>query len=239
VVVTAARERVVEGGTIAYTIAVTNSGPTPLTGLLITAPDVAACASTIPSLAPGATVTRSCTHRASKADIPLKSNQVFVTSDQEMAALSNSLNVAVDAARRRPDALIRTGATSFVGDGVINATGQGQKRSARVRTGSKAVFTVRLQNDGNVADRLTLRAAAGTKAFTVVYRRGSSDISRAVVAGTFRTPSLAPGASTDITVVVTPTKRAKKGAVLTRPVTTTSAGDSTRRDVVSFTAVRR
>jgi alpha-tubulin suppressor-like RCC1 family protein len=239
VVVTAARERVVEGGTITYTIAVTNTGPTTLTGVVITAPDIAACASTIPSVAPGATVTRSCARRATKADIPVISNQVLVTTDQGTASLSNSLNVFVDAAVRRPDGLIRVGSTAFVGDDVVNTTASGQKRTARVRPGKRAVFTVRLQNDGNVADRLTLRAAAGTKAFTVVYRRGSTNVTRAVVAGTFRTPSLAPGARTDLTVVVTPTQRAKKGAALTRPITTTSVTDPTRRDVVSFTVVRR
>lgn len=239
VAVTAARGRVVEGGTIAYTVAVTNTGPTTLTGLVVTAPDVASCATTIASLAPGATTTRSCTHRTTKADIPLKSNQVLVTSDQVLAALSSNLNVFVDRAFRRPDGLIRVGSAAFVGDNVLNTTAAGQKRSARVRRTGKAVFTVRVQNDGNVADRLTVKAARGTKAYTVVYRRGTTNITSAVVAGTFRTPTLAPGASTDLTVIVRPTKRATTGTTITRSVTTTSTGDPTRRDVVSFTAVRR
>lgn len=239
VVVTAARGRVVEGGTIAYTVAVTNTGPTTLTGLVIAAPDVASCATTIASLAPGATTTRSCTHRATKADIPLKSNQVLVTSDQVMAALSSNLNVFVDPAFRRPDGLIRAGSAAFVGDGVQNTTAAGQTRTVRVRRTGKATFTVRVQNDGNVADQLSVKAASGTKAFTVVYRRGTTNVTRAVVAGTFRTPTLAPGGSTDLKVVVRPTKLAKKGAAITRSVTTTSTGDSTRRDVVSYKVVRR
>lgn len=239
VVVTAARGRVVEGGTIAYTVAVTNTGPTTLTGLVIAAPDVASCATTIASLAPGATTTRSCTHRATKADIPLKSNQVLVTSDQVMAALSSNLNVFVDPAFRRPDGLIRAGSAAFVGDGVQNTTAAGQTRTVRVRRTGKVTFTVRVQNDGNVADQLSVKAASGTKAFTVVYRRGTTNVTRAVVAGTFRTPTLAPGGSTDLKVVVRPTKLAKKGAAITRSVTTTSTGDSTRRDVVSYKVVRR
>lgn len=140
---------------------------------------------------------------------------------------------------RRPDALIRVGTGTFVGNDVYNTTGAQQKRAAKVRPGRSIRFTVRLQNDGDAPDTLRVSGPKGTRAFRVVYRSGTTIITKQVRAGTWSTGSLAPGATRSIIVTVTPTKRAKKGATVTRKIAVRSSAQPTIRDAVVLTVRRR
>jgi alpha-tubulin suppressor-like RCC1 family protein len=140
---------------------------------------------------------------------------------------------------RRPDAHIRQGTGKFVGNDVYNTTGAKQKHAAKVRPGKSVRFTVRLQNDGDTPDTLRVTGPKGTKAFRVVYRSGSTKITKQVRAGTWSTGSLAPGTSRSITVTVSPTKKAKKGATVTRKITVRSSTQTTLRDAVVLTVRRR
>ncbi len=104
----------------------------------------------------------------------------------------------------------------------------------------KAVrFTWRIQNDGNANGRFVLRGTKGTSAFAVTYKRGKANITAAVRAGTFTTPNLAPGKRTDITVTVTPTKKARTGNVVTATLTRRSAASSNVTHTVRATTTRR
>jgi alpha-tubulin suppressor-like RCC1 family protein len=140
---------------------------------------------------------------------------------------------------RRPDALVRIGAKAFAGNNVYNTTGTNQTRTSTVKKGKKATFTVRAQNDGNTADTLRVRGTKSTKTFTITYRAGTTNITKAVVAGTYRTPSLAPGAHRDITVTIAPTKKATKNKKATASVTVTSSSDATKKDTVKAAATRK
>jgi alpha-tubulin suppressor-like RCC1 family protein len=140
---------------------------------------------------------------------------------------------------RRPDAHIRVRKATFVGNDLYNTTGAQQRRSAKVRPGKSVRFTVRLQNDGDTPDTLRVTGPKGTRAFRVVYRSGTTIITKKVRAGTWSTGSLAPGATRSITVTVTPTRKAKKGATITRAVSVRSSAQPAIRDTVKLTVRRR
>jgi alpha-tubulin suppressor-like RCC1 family protein len=139
----------------------------------------------------------------------------------------------------RPDGMLRGAGEPFVGNGVYNTSGNRQARTAKVRKGKKVTFTVRVQNDGNEPDTFAVRGTTGTKRFTVIYKRGSTNITKKVVKGKYTTPLLPPGVVTDISVTVTPKKSATKGKKVTAKVTVTSRTDTTKKDVVRATVTRR
>jgi hypothetical protein len=139
---------------------------------------------------------------------------------------------------RRPDALVRVGTKAFVGSNVYNTTGKKQTRAATVKKGKKVTFTVRAQNDGNAPDALRVKGTKSTKTFTITYRAGKKNVTKKVVRGTYRTPSLAPGAHRDITVTIAPTKKATKNKKATAKVTVTSTSDTTKKDTVKARATR-
>jgi hypothetical protein len=72
----------------------------------------------------------------------------------------------------------------------------------------------------------------------IKYFRGTTDITAAVVAGTYSTPVLASGAALLITAKVKVTSTAAAGSSVTRLVTITSAADGTKRDAVKFICSR-
>ena len=153
--------------------------------------------------------------------------------------ISADLTERVGVVIRRPDAHIKVGTGTFVGNNVYNTTGAKQKRSAKVRPGKTVRFTVRLQNDGDAPDTLRVTGPTGTRALRIVYQSGTTNITKKVRAGTWSTGSLAPGATRSITVTVSPTKAAEKGATVTRKITVRSSAQPTIRDVVVLTVRRR
>ena len=140
---------------------------------------------------------------------------------------------------RRPDAQLRIGAHgAFIGADVLAATGAGQGWTAAAAPGRTATFTVKLRNAGTDPDRLQVTGRPGVPGFAVRYFNGAADVTNRVVAGTFRTGQLAPGAAAALRVVVTVGANAPAGARTTRLVTAASVADDAAVDGVRFT-VRR
>lgn len=125
----------------------------------------------------------------------------------------------------------------LLGNNIYNATGAGQQ-AIRENAGSAEVegayytFVISIQNDGNRADSFRVKATgAASKAWIVTYARGATNITPAVVAGTFQTPSLAPGATYLIKAKIS----INMGGNITRLVTIRSVADPTKIDAVKFT----
>ena len=152
---------------------------------------------------------------------------------------------ALAAARYQPDGLIRiaTGGvlgyppyTTFhgpwLGNNIYNSTGAHQS-AVYVDSGSTGpsflTFDISIQNDGSAADRFTVKATGARSAWVVTYARGTTNITSAVVAGTYRTPSLAPGATYLIHA-----KIVNQSPSFTRLVTIRSVTSSTKLDAVKF-----
>ena len=156
------------------------------------------------------------------------------------SAASAPVTPVAPAVVRRPDGRIRLGTSgAYVGNNVYNATGSGQSRTGAAKRGKTITFGISIQNDGTSADSFKVRATgSATSRYTLKYLHGSTDITARVVAGTFRTSSLAPGAAYAITVKVTVKSTATAGSKVTRLVTITSVGSTSKKDVVSFIAKR-
>jgi hypothetical protein len=145
------------------------------------------------------------------------------------------------AAVHQPDGRIRLGSGAFVGNNVFNTTGAHQTSSTLmlVPTTSPAylrfTFAISIRNAGSAADRFTVKAnGAASPYYSVTYRHGTTNITAAVVAGAYRTPSLAPGATYLITALVTGNPDAIAGSSVTRLVTIKSNADPTKKDAVKF-----
>ena len=165
-----------------------------------------------------------------------------------MAALF--VTPALAAARYQPDGLIRMATagvlgyppyTTFhgpwLGYHIYNATGAHQS-AVWVSSGSTGpsllTFGISIQNDGSAADRFRVKATGAPSAWVVTYSRGTTNITSAVVAGTYRTPSLAPGATYLISARITLPQSSNLSFSVARLVTIRSVGDPTKIDAVKF-----
>jgi hypothetical protein len=140
---------------------------------------------------------------------------------------------------RRPDGRIRRGSkASFAGNNIYNTTAARQVASGSTHPGGVVSFDLSLQNDAKTADRLRVRADGSARWFNVRYFHVATDITSAVIRGTYRTPKLQPGATHLVTVKVSVRSGAPPGAKLTRLVTTLSLGNPTRGDAVKYFTTR-
>ena len=146
---------------------------------------------------------------------------------------------------RKPDGRIRYAAHGypgrdrptnmpFVGNNVFNATGVRQTASVENYNeldGAYYSFDISIQNDGNRSDRFKVKATGtATSGWKVAYFRGTTNITSAIVAGTFQTSSLAPSATYLIRARIT----VASGGNLTRLVTIRSVAAPTKIDAVKF-----
>ena len=136
------------------------------------------------------------------------------------------------------DGIVRKdGSKSWKRDNVYGPEGQlVRQRVARRHT---ATARWRVQNDGARPDTLALSGTGGTKRFRVRYLDGRTDVTAAVVAGTYRTTTLAPGAWTTLRVEVTPTRRAHGGASRTVRLQAASTSAANVDSVATQVTVRR
>ena len=140
---------------------------------------------------------------------------------------------------RKPDGRIRRSIGAYAGDNIYNTTGTGQTRTGSAARGRTVTFGISIQNDSSSADRFKVRATGtATRTYTVKYFRGTTDITTAVAAGTFTTPSLAPAAAYLITARVTVKSMAAVGSKVMRLVTITSVGDTAKKDAVKLVGKR-
>ncbi len=125
--------------------------------------------------------------------------------------------------------------SSWVGDDVYGATGRGQTEQLRAmgayERGTHLVFVVAIENDG-ARDSFTVRAS-GTGSWPVAYFDGRTDVTRAVLDGTYRTASLSTGERAFLKVKV---RLGGPGSAVMRSVVLTSVLDPQRQDVVRIQA---
>lgn len=140
---------------------------------------------------------------------------------------------------RQPDGRIRLGTSgAFVGDNIYNTTGTSQKKTGSAPRGSTITFGISIQNDGSAADGFRVQAAGSSTSYNVKYLDGLTNVTTAVVAGTYQTPSLAPGASHLLTVKAKVKSSATVGSKVVRLVTISSVAAGIAQDAVKFTAKR-
>ena len=140
---------------------------------------------------------------------------------------------------RRPDGRIKKGSGPLIGNNVYNLDGANQTRSGASAPGKTIVFSISIENDGSAADRLTVLATGSSVAgYAIKYFHGTTNITAAVLAGTYQTASLRRSGTFLITVKVKVTTSAATGSSVARLITLTSVGDTTKKDAVKFIAAR-
>jgi YVTN family beta-propeller protein len=103
-----------------------------------------------------------------------------------------------------PDALIRRSTSStYVGQDVFNTTGVHQHLSTDLAWGASAAFLIKVENDGNTPDSFEIKGPGRRHHLIARYLNASGQkITSAVIAGTYRTPTLDPGKATVVRLVV-------------------------------------
>ncbi len=135
----------------------------------------------------------------------------------------------------QPDAMVRAG-SRWVGSDVYG-TWRSQRTTSRLgRAGASRATLVRLVNRGTSSDRLRLDGTAGTAAFGVRYVVGGRDRTRAVLAGTYRSPVLGPGQAITVRLTVTRLRAAHVGSRHAFRLGVRSAHDTTARDAAGVLA---
>ena len=139
----------------------------------------------------------------------------------------------------RPDGRIRKGTGAFAGNDIYNADGTNQTKQGAKPRGESITFGISIQNDASTADSFTVHATgASTTMYNVRYFSGTTEITSAVVAGTYQTSSLAPGAKKLITARVKVKSTATVGSSVSRLVTISSDAAPSIVDAVRFIGKR-
>jgi hypothetical protein len=163
----------------------------------------------------------------------------YTSNDAEVAdSASSDLTQTVEPAPR-PDARIRRANRPLVGEDVYNTTGAGQTSSGNGRARQTLVFTISVQNDGEVTESILLHGQGSTNRFGVTYRDAIGvNITRQVIDGTYRLRQVTPGSARRVTASVLIRPATTPGQTLSRLVTTTSVRSHAFTDVVRFVTRR-
>jgi len=136
----------------------------------------------------------------------------------------------------RPDAMLRgSDDASYRGRDVYNVTGAGQRSAQTVAVGAKAVYKIRVQNDGTAGDRFGITGPGGSSAWQVRYfdrPTGGFEITAEVTGGGWMTSVVAPRATCTFRLEVKPKSAAAAGTSKVVLVKATSVGESTVKDAV-------
>jgi len=163
----------------------------------------------------------------------------FVTATATDSKATSAFSTPVSVVPFKPDGRIRKGSGSLVGNNIYNTTGVNQTKSGSAARGKTITFWISIQNDRNGSDKFKIRATGSTvTGYTVRYFRGTTEITSAVVAGTYQTTSLAKGGVFEIKATVKIGTTATVGSSVSRLVTVTSVGDGTKSDAVKLIGKR-
>jgi sugar lactone lactonase YvrE len=158
--------------------------------------------------------------------------------------VANTLGNSVDVYQRGDgvlvDARIQVGNGALRGNDVYDRTAGNHQIGVRtVAPGTTVRYTLTFQNDSTAPDRIRVRAPRPATRYSVVYRRGTQNVTAAMHAGTLQSPVLAPQAVFTITAQVTMARAAQPGQNNIRVITATSVNRPTVRDAVKMSTVRR
>lgn len=119
---------------------------------------------------------------------------VVTATDGDGNVTTGTLHYTVSPAYR-PDAQVRKGLNgAWLGIDTYTTTRMGLPISLTWKPPQGTAY-VRIVNDGKKADAMTVKATPSGGGFAVSYWYGDQNVTAAVKAGTYRTPSLKPGAS--------------------------------------------
>jgi len=128
----------------------------------------------------------------------------------------------------------------YIGDNIYNQLNQ-QTMNRHVVISDTALYYLRVQNDGSMADSFTFTGLPSGGGWTVEYYDAltdGNDITQNIASGSWSTPLLNPGDTYDIRLEVTPTFTVTRGVPRAITVTAKSTMDATVTDTICATTVR-
>jgi hypothetical protein len=171
-------------------------------------------------------------------DFSCNSNVTFECSNSVVADCAHNTVVPAECLPR-PDAQIRLGSGSFVGDNMYNTDALGQKVFNSGVIDQKLTFFIKIQNDSvALTDSFKVNRSSGfTNGYRVrYYNAAGTDVTGKVNVGTFTTPSLVPGSDYVMRATVKIKSWATPCSFTSRLITVSSVADPTSKDAVRFTA---
>lgn len=231
----ALQDAVVAGEDIDIRVTVENTGDVTLTEVVVSDPNAPGCAGPVDDIAAGDDVTVECTVTTPPGMEGHYFNAATVDT-HETDPVTSSTHYVVVTPLRRPDLTLRLDGRPWVGDDVIGTDEVDQTVSATRRPGGRAVFFVRITNDGDADEVFDLRRiGAATAGVRVRYFAGRSaaDLTRSIVDRSYRTPSLDPGESITIRVEATLAAGARAGRTHDVLLRTRSVADPATADTVT------
>ena len=163
-----------------------------------------------PAIPPGGSLVLSLRVTAPPGSLPAIAHLTILLMDPEtnttVDLVFDSVSFTDQTGTTRNDAFIKSGAQPYVG-GYMPANGliAGAEMSNVIKPGQSAQFLLRLQNNGTTPAQIHLAMRPNTgncPAINLTVKRGLTDVTTAVTAGTYSTPALAPGAKQGLTLVV-------------------------------------
>lgn len=153
--------------------------------------------------------------------------------EHTVLAAPSTTTITISGSDQQPDGWISKKASSgYVGDGVYNATGEQQTVKVEARRTTARTFYVRVHNDGNVKNTVSVTGSGARSGFRVKYISGTTDITSEVRSEAGWPVTLRAAEYELVKVKVEVLRGAAHGSRLPVKVTGTWRGDSTRVDAV-------
>jgi hypothetical protein len=136
----------------------------------------------------------------------------------------------------KPDGAIKLRSdSSYIGNRVYNTAARRQTRKVKAKHGATKIFSIAIHNRGSAIDSYKLKCLGNSTDFDVKYLaglRGTTRITRAVVAGTYALRRIRAGATKYIRMVITVRHTAPIGSTFKRLVVARSVHARTARDAI-------
>jgi hypothetical protein len=146
---------------------------------------------------------------------------------------AGNLSVVPGGVIRQPDGLIAVGSGAFIGGNIYNSDGFNQTKSKTGNAGTTFTFKIKIQNDGGAKEKFMVHATGlVTNGYTVKFMKGSTNITTAVMSGTFTTAKIAVGSFITIKCTVKIGSAANHSSTTNRLVTISSFNDPDQVDAV-------
>lgn len=135
--------------------------------------------------------------------------------------------------------MAKQGPFQFDGVYATSMSGNAQVLERPVARGGSVTFFVRIQNDRPGTDSFKVKGvASGAGGYTVRFLRGTTDISRQVVAGSYTVADVPAGGYVDIRVKVKASTTTARNSLRAVTITVKSKTVKTVKDVVQVRARR-
>lgn len=125
--------------------------------------------------------------------------------------------------------------TTYTGDNLYNATGDGQTKNQSVAPNQTAAYHIRVENDGNIREGLKVTGDGGVNGWEVKYfdaLSGGTDITSQITDSGWLIENLNPNYYKELRVEVTPDQSVPEDSAATVAITSVSQSDTDKKDVV-------